>query len=93
MKLGRGPNEKSTISLLFKLVEIDFKDRALDDVHFICEDGLLIEQGVEKAMSSNERVNLPIKIIGIVPKVSNDPVLIGKLTLSMKKSLKGDVAL
>ena len=83
MKLIR--NNQSRISLIFKDFHADFLKRAEGDVHFICEDGLAIQNLVEITEQSGERQNLPVHITATVPAISNEPVAEFILTLSLKK--------
>ena len=83
MKLIR--NNQSRISLIFKDFHADFLKRAEGDVHFICEDGLAIQNLVEVTEQTGERQNLPVQITATVPTISNEPVAKFILTLSLKK--------
>lgn len=76
---------ESKISLIFKDFHADFLKRAEDDVHFICEEGASIQKLVESVEKTDERQNLPINLIAIVPKISNEPIAKFILTLSLKK--------
>ena len=76
---------QSMISLIFKDFHADFLKRAEGDVHFICEDGLEIQNLIDVTEQSGERQNLPVHITAIVPKISNEPVAKFILTLSLKK--------
>ena len=83
MKLIR--KRQSKISLIFKDFHADFLKRAEGDVHFICEDGLAIQNLVTVTEQSGERQNLPVHITATSPKISNEPVAKFILTLSLKK--------
>ena len=76
---------QSTISLIFKDFHADFLKRAEGDVHFICEDGLAIQNLVTLTQQTDERQNLPIHITATVPTISDEPVAKFILTLSLKK--------
>ena len=76
---------KSRISLIFKDFYADFLKRAEGDVHFICEDGLAIQNLVEVTEQTGERQNLPVHITATVPSISDEPVVKFILTLSLKK--------
>ena len=76
---------QSRISLIFKDFHADFLKRAEGDVHFICEDGLAIQNLVEVTEQTGERQNLPVQITATVPTISNEPVAKFILTLSLKK--------
>ena len=79
---------QSRISLIFKDFHADFLKRAEGDVHFICEDGLAIQNLVTLTQQTGERQNLPIHITATVPTISNEPVAQFILTLSIKKKTK-----
>ena len=76
---------QSRISLIFKDFHAEFLKRAEGNVHFICEDGLAIQNLIELCEQTAERQNLPVKIIATVPSISNEPVAEFKVTLSLKK--------
>ena len=76
---------QSKISLIFKDFHADFLKRAEGDVHFICEDGLAIQNLVTLTQQTGERQNLPIHITATVPTISDEPVAKFILTLSLKK--------
>ena len=79
---------QSMISLIFKDFHADFLKRAEGDVHFICEDGLAIQNSVTLTQQTGERQNLPIHITATVPTISDEPVAKFILTLSIKKKSK-----
>ncbi len=72
------------ISLIFKDFHADFYKRAMGDVEFSCDMGSEIENMIKKAISTSDRVNLPVTVNAVVPSISNE--IIGKfiLTLSVK---------
>ena len=76
---------KSNIALIFKDFHADFLRRAEGDVHFICEDGIAIQNLVNAAEETGERQNLPVNIIATVPEISDEPIAKFVLTLSIKK--------
>lgn len=77
---------KEPISLIFKNVTAEFLKRAEGDVHFICDEGILIRDLVQKAIETGERVELVVPVIATVPKKFGDePVARFTLTLSLKK--------
>ena len=76
---------KSKIALIFKDFHADFLKRAEGDVHFVCEDGIAIQNLVNTAEETGERQNLPVNIIATVPEISNEPIAKFVLTLSIKK--------
>ena len=79
---------KSKINLIFKDFHADFLKRAEDDVHFVCEDGIAIQNLVRDAEETGERQNLSVQIVATVPKISDEPVAKFILTLSIKKKSK-----
>lgn len=79
--------EKSTeknIGIIYKDIRMDFLRRADGDVHFICENGDEINEGINKAYETRERINVPVIVKCYVPS-SIDPCVIAHGTLSMKR--------
>jgi len=77
------------ISLIFKDFKADFLKRPEGDTHFTCNDGSAINELIEEAIKTGERVNMPIKITATVPKIFGDePVAEFILTLSLKDKTK-----
>ena len=72
------------IALIFKDFNAKFLKRAESDVHFVCEDGNAVKNLVEKAIKTQQRENLTLKIFAICPKISGDVVAEFALTLSLK---------
>ena len=83
MKFIQDKNLK--ISLIFKDFHVDFLKRAEGDVHFICNEGKIIKELVNKTERTGNRENLPIHIMASVPSISLDPVAKFVLTISLKK--------
>ena len=75
---------KRKINLLFKDFNAKFLRRAEADVHFICKDGIAVNNLVQKAIDTKERQNYTLKIIAKTPTISNDIVAEFDLTLSIK---------
>ena len=74
------------INLIFKDFHADFLKRAEGDVHFICEEGKKKKEKKKAALQTGERMNFPVHITAIVPKISkNEAVAKFILTLSLKK--------
>lgn len=73
------------ISLVFKDFHAEFLKRATGDVHFICNQAEAINELVQKAATSDERVEATFDAIATVPSESNEPVAKFRLTLSLKK--------
>ena len=72
------------INLVFKDFNAKFLKRAESDVHFICKDGLAVNNLVATAIQTQERQNHTLKIIAKTPKISDDIVAEFDLTLSIK---------
>lgn len=80
---------KEPISLIFKNMQADFLKRAEGDVHFTCEEGVLITDLVEKAVETGARVELPVPVVATVPsKLGQEPIARFTLLLSLKKQEK-----
>jgi len=75
---------KRKIVLVFKDFNAKFLKRAEADVHFLCKDGLAVQNLVDIAIKTQERQNFKLKIIAKTPKISNDIVAEFELTLSIK---------
>jgi len=74
------------VSLLFKEFKAQFLKRAEGDVFFTCEDGSAIRALVNKALTSDDRVNLTVHVTATVPSLlGSEPVALFELTLSLKK--------
>lgn len=74
------------MSFVFKDIRGDFAKRAEDDVHFVCEDGAVIQQMVERARQSGEREETTVHVVALVPKkLGAEPAATFQLTLSVKK--------
>jgi len=82
-------NSGVAVSLVFKDLKANFLKRAEGgDVHFICEDGELIQELVKRTLSSGQRENATVRVRACVPRVSPDSVAEFELTLSLKRSEK-----
>lgn len=80
---------RRNISLVFKDFKAEFLKRPEGDTHFTCNDGQAVKKLIEKAISTGERVNMPLKITATVPELSgNEPVAEFILTLSLKDKAK-----
>jgi len=76
---------KRKISLVFKDFKAEFLKRPEGDTHFICNDGIAIQNLINETIKTGERVNMPIKITATVPSLFGDePVAEFILTLSLK---------
>ncbi len=84
--MNKAKARKSKISLAFKAVEGEFLKRPEADVHFICSDGLLIDEMLNRAIETGERINEVVKITAICPSLhGNEPMARFLLTLSLKR--------
>lgn len=74
------------VSLAFKEFDAKFLKRPEADTHFICEQGQEIKEFVQKVLASDERHNMPVKIVATCPKKLGDEVVAEfTLMLSLKK--------
>lgn len=77
---------KQKISFVFKDFQGEFLHRAESDVYFICDEGHLIQDAVNKAVTTNERQNVTLHVTTIVPdKFGEESTGKFSLTISMKK--------
>ena len=77
---------KDKLSFVFKDIRGEFFKRAEDDVHFLCEDGPLIQDMVARARAPGEREEALVRIVARVPKkLGDEPVAQFELTLSVKR--------
>jgi len=76
---------RHNISLVFKDFKAEFLKRPEGDTYFTCNDGQAVKKLIDSAISTGERVNMPLKITATVPELSGDePVAEFILTLSLK---------
>lgn len=73
---------KEKISLVFKSFEAEFLKRAMGKTRFICEEGTTIDELIDQAIKSGERVHKKIKAIAVV---QDETVAEFVLELSLKK--------
>ncbi len=74
---------ESRLSLIFKDVHAQFLQRAEGAVRFECLEGALIQDMIQKAIFSQERVSMPIPVKGMLVK-TNECVADFTITLSIK---------
>ena len=74
------------LSLIFKDVNAQFLQRAEGSVRFECLEGALIQDMIQNAISSQERVSMPIPVKGILVS-TNECVAEFTITLSIKLRL------
>ncbi len=72
------------ISMIFGAFSAEFHKRAEGDVEFTCSDGSAIASLIARAAASEERVELPVRIVATVPALGDEPVATFTLTLSLK---------
>lgn len=86
MAMSKAQESGKQVSLAFKAVEGQFLKRPEADVHFICEDGGVIDEMLEQTFSSGERVNQKVKITATCPSLhGSEPMAEFYLTLSLKQ--------
>lgn len=77
------------VNLIFGDVKGDFLKRADGDVFFTSANGQGVRDLVQQAISTGERVSMPVEVIATVPsKYGDEPVAVFTLTLSLKKKSK-----
>lgn len=85
MTLNMLRKQKTKCSFLFKDFQADFLKRAEADVHFICNEGQLIADAVQAAVTTKERQNRAFNVVATTPSISGDePIANFKLTISIK---------
>ena len=86
MAMTKAKQNNMRISLAFKHVEGRFIQRAESDVHFICDDGAVIDKMLATTMETGERVNESVRITSVCPAIDrNQAVAEFDLTLSVKR--------
>lgn len=87
LAMSKAKEKGELISLAFKGVKADFLKRPEADVHFVCQDGDVIDQMLDHTLATGERVNRDVKIIALCPTLHGDePMAEFHLTLSIKKA-------
>ncbi|WP_228710652.1 DUF4442 domain-containing protein [Saccharobesus litoralis] len=76
--------QKLNLSFAFKAVQADFIKRPEADVVFTCQAGQQIAMALQQAISSQQRVNIPVNVSAQCPSISDDIVAKFSLTLSIK---------
>lgn len=74
------------ISFIFKDFHAEYYRRATADAYFTCNQGGEIAELVNKALSSDQRVEKTLEAVATVPSESEDPVARFRLTLSLKRT-------
>jgi len=70
------------VSFAFKAVKAEFLKRAMSDVYFNSDEGQLVKQAFDEAMSSKERVNKWIKVEA--KNTDNEIVAVFDMEISVK---------
>lgn len=76
------------IDFLFKDFNAKFLKRAEGDVHFVCPEAGAVKALIERALTTDERLEETFKGFACVPKKGDDPVMTYSLTLSVKNRTK-----
>lgn len=85
MAFQKAQKHNQSISLAFKSVKAEFLKRPEADVHFICQDGALIDAMLDETMATGERVNRTVDIVAMCPSMhGDDPMARFELELSIK---------
>lgn len=87
MAMSKAQQRGKNISLAFKAVKAEFLKRPEADVLFTCNDGKLIDEMLDEAIKTGERVNQVVTITATCPSLHGDePMAVFELTLSIKQS-------
>lgn len=70
------------VSFAFKAVKAEFLKRAMSDVYFNSDEGQLVKQAFDEAMSTKERVNKWIKVEA--KNTDNEIVAVFEMEISVK---------
>lgn len=85
LAMSKAQDSGRKISLAFKEVEGQFLKRPEADVVFTCSDGKLIDDMLDEAITTGERINQIVTIVATCPSISGDDVMANfNLTLSIK---------
>jgi acyl-coenzyme A thioesterase PaaI-like protein len=77
---------KAKVSLIFRNFQAEFLRRAEGDVHFTCADGQALRDLVDRAIETDERVEMPVQVTATVPSLLGDePVARFTLTISLRR--------
>ena len=78
---------KSKIKIIpiFKDLHANFLKRAEGDVHFVCNEGKIIQSMIKEVIDKKIRINKSINVVAYVPdKLGKEPIAEFSLTLSIK---------
>ncbi|MGR5195403.1 DUF4442 domain-containing protein [Vibrio rotiferianus] len=93
LAMSKAEEQGERISLAFKGVKAEFLKRPEGDVHFVCYDGPVIDDMLQKTLETGERVNQDVKITALCPSLHGDePMAEFSLTLSIKKAAQKQAA-
>jgi len=73
------------IDFIFKDFQSDFLKRADGHVHFVCKDAAKIQDLINRAAASSDRISETFEGYAYVPSAGEEPVMKYKLTLSVKQ--------
>ncbi|MGR5428439.1 PaaI family thioesterase [Vibrio astriarenae] len=86
MTMSKAESRGEKISLAFKAVQGEFLKRPEADVVFVCEDGALIDNMLDSAIETGERINESVTINALCPSLHGEEVMARfVLTLSVKQ--------
>jgi hypothetical protein len=86
MAMSKAESRGEKISLAFKAVQGEFLKRPEADVVFMCEDGALIDNMLDRAIETGERINESVTINALCPSLHGEEVMARfVLTLSVKQ--------
>ncbi len=81
---------KLRLSFVFKDMKAEFLKRAEGDVHFINDDGDVVQELIARALAGEERQNATVHVRALVPeKLGDEPVAKFEMTLSLKQQAAG----
>ena len=75
---------KGKVSLAFKDAKAEFFKRAEAETHFHCQDGLVINETLERSKSTGERCSQVVTVLATCPSISAEVVAKFSLTLSLR---------
>ncbi|MCL9783126.1 DUF4442 domain-containing protein [Vibrio sp. S4M6] len=87
MAMSKSSQRGINISLAFKEVEGKFLKRAEGDVLFECSDGKLIDQMLDEAIETKQRINRNVSIIARCPNIDSDSH-VAEFTLMLSVKVK-----
>lgn len=77
------------IDFIFKDFEAQFLKRADGHVHFVCAEADGVQELIDRAVASEDRLEATFEGYACVPGKSEEPVMTYRLTLSVKQRLSG----